>query len=80
VGVIALRSDAIANGTPWQPGEAQLGQRELRAGGDAYQPASELPQPRDWKTWLLWAVLIAGSVIVGGLALSVLRKPTPAGQ
>jgi len=80
VGVIALRGDASANGTPWQPGEARLGERELRAGGDAYQPASKLPQPRDWKTWILWTVLIVGSAIVGGLALSVLRKPTPPGQ
>jgi len=72
-GVIALRGDAIANGGPWQPGQARLGEREFRAGGDAYQPAPEIPKPRDWKTWILWAVLIAGSAIVGWLARSVLR-------
>jgi len=70
VGVIALRGDAIANRKPWQPGEARLGERQLRAGGDAYQ----LPTvPRDWKTWILWAVLILGSAVVGWFALSVLR-------
>jgi len=70
VGVMALRGDAIANRKPWQPGQARLGERELRAGGDAYQ----LPTvPRDWKTWILWAVLILGSAIVVWLAMSVLR-------
>jgi len=73
VGVSALRGDAIANGTPWQPGEAHLGARQIRAGDTAYQPPPELPTPRDWKTWILWAVLIVGSVIVAWFALSVLR-------
>jgi len=79
VGVTALRGDAIANGTPWQPGEARLGARQVRAGEGAYEPAPELPIPRDWKTWILWAVLIAGALIVVWFALSVLRGtgPTP---
>jgi len=73
VGVSALRRDAISNGTPWQPGEARLGARQVRAGEGAYAPAPELPTPRDWKTWILWGVLIAGSALVGWLALSMLR-------
>jgi hypothetical protein len=27
-----------------------------------------------WRTWLLWGVLVAAAAIVGGLALSLLRK------
>jgi len=77
-GVMALRGNAIINGTPWQPGEARLGARQVRAGERAYQPAPELPIPRDWKTWILWAVLIVGSGIVVWFALSVLRaRPIP---
>jgi len=72
-GVIALRHDAISNDTPWQPGQARLGARQVRAGEGAYEPAPELPTPRDWKTWILWGVLIVGSAIVGWLALSLLR-------
>ncbi|MGA9335113.1 MAG: hypothetical protein WBV39_12610 [Rudaea sp.] len=30
---------------------------------------------RDWKTWLLWLVLLAAAAMIGGLALSLLRKP-----
>jgi len=79
VGVSALRGNAITNGTPWQPSEARLGARQVRAGESAYQPPPELPTPRDWKTWILWAVLIVGSGIVAWFALSVLRgaRPTP---
>jgi zinc transporter ZupT len=29
---------------------------------------------RDWKTWLLWAVLVGAAALIGGLALSLLRK------
>jgi len=77
-GVIALRGDAIANDRPWQPGQAHLGERQIRAGEIAYQPALDVPEPRDWKTWILWAILIAGSGIVVWFALSVLRaRPTP---
>jgi len=75
-GVIARRGDAIANGTPWQPGQARLGARQLLAGDAAYEPPMV---PRDWKTWILWGVLILGSLIVALFALSVLRARPAAG-
>jgi len=73
-GVIALRGDAIANGRPWQPGEAHPGARQIRAGEAAYQPP---PTPRDWKTWMLWGVLLVGVMVVVWFALNVLRGSAP---
>jgi len=28
----------------------------------------------DWKTWLLWAVLVGSAALIGGLALSLLKS------
>ena len=73
VGVVIadLRS---RNGPEWQPSLARLeGPPEVLAGEAALQA------PRDWKRWLLWSLLILGVLVVGGLALSVLRqKPADA--
>lgn len=68
---IAPLIDALrtARGADWQPATATLG-RSLALAGDA---ARDTRAPRDWRTWLLWAVLIAGALIVGGFALQVLR-------
>ena len=62
------------NGPEWQPSLARLeGPPEVLAGEAALQA------PRDWKRWLLWSLLILGVLVVGGLALSVLRqKPADA--
>lgn len=61
------------HGAQWQPAVATLGASAERAGQVALTPA---PAPRDWKTWLLWSVLVLGVVVVGGFALSLLRRPT----
>ena len=77
--VRAARSDApvgtvIAQlrqqqGAQWQPALATLQGPAQVLGGEA----AVTPQ-RDWKRWLLWGLLVLGVLIVGGLALSVLRQ------
>lgn len=59
------------NGPAWQPILARLeGGPEPLAGEAALQP------PRDWTRWLLWALLLVGVLVVGALAISVLRQKT----
>jgi len=41
------------------------------AGDSAYRSA---PQPRDWSTWVLWAVLVAGAALVTQFALRLVRS------
>ena len=62
------------HGQAWQPATAYLGSVRVLAGERALQPR------RDWRTWLLWGVLLAGALVVGGLAASLLRSAriTPA--
>lgn len=63
----------MRNGPEWQPTLARLENTPQALAG-----ASALHRTTDWKTWLLWAVLILGVLLVTGLALSVLRqKPQP---
>ena len=61
------------NDPAWQPTLARLeGAPESLAGEAALKPQ------RDWKAWLLWALLGLGVLVVGGLAVSLLRqKPSP---
>ena len=61
------------NDPAWQPTLARLeGRPEPLAGDAALEPQ------RDWKAWLLWALLVVGVLVVGGLAVSLLRqKPSP---
>ncbi|HEY8009480.1 MAG TPA: DUF3999 domain-containing protein [Rudaea sp.] len=61
-------------GQDWQPPLAQLGARDTLSGADAFKPVV-VAKPHDWKTWLLWGVLIGAAALIGGLALSLLRKP-----
>ncbi|MHB8912041.1 MAG: DUF3999 domain-containing protein [Lysobacter sp.] len=58
-------------GADWQPSPAYLGSPQTLAGDAALAPR------RDWTAWLLWAVLVLGALVVGGFALSVLRKAPP---
>jgi hypothetical protein len=67
-------------GTDWQPALAALGPRVELVGAAAYTP---LPPPQvhhDWKTWLLWAVLVGAAALIGGLALSLLKGREPASK
>lgn len=68
----ALRAQ---RGPDWEPAPAYLADtaREL-AGAAALEPVVV----RDWKSWLLWALLIAGAVLVALLGLSLLRRPPAA--
>ncbi|WP_312316690.1 DUF3999 domain-containing protein [Stenotrophomonas sp.] len=55
-------------GEQWQPAVATVqGPAQVLGGDAAVQPE------RDWKRWLLWALLGLGVVIVGGFAISLLR-------
>jgi len=56
-------------GADWQPSPAYLGVAKPLAGEAALQPV------RDWRSWLLWAVLASGAVVVTGFAFSLLRSP-----
>lgn len=62
------------HGADWQPSPAYLGSPQALAGQAALAPL------RDWTSWLLWAVLVLGALVVAGFALSVLRKAPPPQQ
>ena len=68
----ALASLRASRGRDWQPPLATLGARETLKGEAALLPPA-IVKPFDWKTWLLWAVLIGAAALIGGLALSLLR-------
>ena len=67
----ALASLRTRYGKDWQPSTATFGVAQASAGEQALQAP---PVPRDWKRWLLWAVLIGAALVVGGIALSLLRN------
>lgn len=68
--------DAIRarRGSDWQPAAATLGTPIVLAGDQALQPVAP---PRDWKSWLLWSLLVLGAVMVAGFAASLLRTRRP---
>lgn len=58
----------------WRPTEASTGPGERMAGEDALAAPNA---PFDWTRVILWVVLGLGVLVVGGMALSLLRKPKP---
>lgn len=56
-------------GPEWQPAPAYLGAPQTLAGEQAVAAV------RDWKSWLLWAVLGLGALVVTGFAIALLRGP-----
>ncbi|WP_425476694.1 DUF3999 family protein [Xanthomonas massiliensis] len=50
--------------------------RSARGGEAAVQPRAAR---RDWKTWRLWALLLAGALTVAGFASSLLCHAADAG-
>jgi hypothetical protein len=68
----ALRRD---RGAEWQPSPAYLATSASLAGDAALVPP---PTPRDWKAWLLWALLVLGAGLVAAFAFSLLRNRPPA--
>ena len=57
-------------GTGWHPADAGLGIPRPLA-GDAARTAA----PRDWRTLVLWGVLVLAALVVVAFALSLLRAP-----
>ena len=66
--VDALRRD---RGEEWQPAPAYLSTSATLAGEAALVAP---PTPRDWKTWLLWGLLVLGAALVAAFAFSLLRS------
>ena len=59
-------------GAGWQPAPAYLApEPEELAGERALAPQRQI----DWKSLLLWALLVGGAVLVAALGLSLLRQP-----
>jgi hypothetical protein len=67
----ALRT---SRGRDWQPADATLGSAVVLAGASALVPAE--PE-RDWHSYMLWAVLVGGALIVAGFAFSLLKSNKP---
>jgi Protein of unknown function (DUF3999) len=65
-------------GEDWQPPLATLGPRQTLQGDRALVASPPEPVPHDWRTWLLWAVLVGAAALIGGLALKLLRNPVKA--
>jgi hypothetical protein len=70
----ALAQLRAKSGVGWQPPLAALGVRATLQGEHALVAQPVVVQ-RDWKTWLLWAVLAGAAALISGLALSLLRAP-----
>lgn len=70
--LVAMRQQ---HGADWQVAPANLAATPVRLGDDA---ALQAVTPRDWTRWLLWAVLLAGVLLVAGFAVRLLRSPPPA--
>jgi hypothetical protein len=58
----------------WRPTEASAGPGERMAGDEALVAPDA---PFDWTRVILWVVLGLGVLVVGGMAVSLLRKPRP---
>ena len=58
-------------GDQWRPAAATLGTGVALAGDAAL---AQHMTPQDWRQMLLWGVLVVGALVVGFLALQVLRK------
>ena len=74
---VALAQLRAKLGADWQPPLAALGARETLA-GDAALRAPTPASKYDWKTFLLWGVLVDAAAAIGYLALSLLRGQKPA--
>ena len=69
----AIASLRASQGSDWQPPLATLGSRATLQ-GDSALIAPLVEKKFDWKTWLLWAVLVGAAALIGGLALSLLKS------
>ena len=62
-----------AGNRDWQPPLAALDVRTT-VGGENARTAPVAEKKIDWKTWLLWTVLVGAAALIAGLALSLLKK------
>lgn len=69
---IALAQLRSKLGNDWQPPLAIVGERETLAGETALAPPPAAAK-YDWKTFLLWGVLVAAAAVIGYLAMTLLR-------
>lgn len=74
--VDAALASLRAGNKDWQPPLATLDARST-LGGESVRNAPAVEKKIDWKTWLLWAVLVGAATLIGGMALSLLRKRDP---
>ncbi|MET0936470.1 MAG: DUF3999 family protein [Luteibacter sp.] len=58
----------------WEPPEATVGAEDRVDGASAIEGPDA---PFDWTRLVLWVVLGVGVVLVGGMAMSLLRRPPP---
>ena len=67
-----LEAVRAQRGPDWEPAPAYLADEARELAGDrALEPAVE----HDWKSWLLWALLVGGAALVALLGMSLLRSP-----
>lgn len=72
--VIDMVEDVRAQmGRDWQPPVASIGKRVSWHGVDALKPATAA-DPREYRAWLLWSLLVAAAVFVGYMAVSMIRE------
>ena len=64
-------------GPAWTPPVARVGARTAGGGDAAYAPPA---RPTDWRSILLWALLIGGAAVVAGFALTLLRQKSAQGE
>jgi len=66
-----LRKTHAQFGSQWLPPLVALGRKEVAAGDAALAPQTP---PRDWKSWLLWGLLILGAGVVIAMVMSLMRS------
>src|SRR5690606_12986467 len=65
----SMQAVRAARGQHWPPPDGTPGEASALSG------EASAPPVRDWRSWLLWALLVAGALLVTGFALNLLRKP-----
>lgn len=63
----------VQMGQDWQPVQAQIGAKFAWRGTEALKPAPA-KSTKDYRAWLLWSLLVAAAVLVGYMAINMLRE------
>ncbi|AVP98360.1 hypothetical protein C7S18_14710 [Ahniella affigens] len=64
-------------GQDWQPARAQVGARFPWRGTEALKPVPPKSN-QDYRAWLLWSLLLVAAVLVGYMAVNMLRETNDA--